>query len=336
MPSEDRTTRVLDALSAPRQAFRAALVSAIDELNGVIAEQRAPVAARAGQEAVRLGAFAAGHIDADRFSSIVAAADLLEPAQLDQLAHALRILRSFAAQGDELFHMRVMRNADLRDAVRDALAARGRAFNTAHQVEILRAGRGVEVELEYGTLDFRHWTRRERLIAPPLVVEINAADVQPAGLAEYLDGNVKVVLVIDGRPAPAPLARLIAPNTFVAQTPRIEDVARLAAYDGPGIVALVDEDADVAHFIHDPARGSRLDERLEVQRLPTRPRGRVAGISVYRQAEELRWLEELKRCAELEAANRSERDEAQQVQVTPADQLAAWLLRQGEAAGGGQ
>jgi hypothetical protein len=335
MQSENHIARALEALAAPRQAFRSALTAAIDELNALLAEQRAPAAARADQEAMRLGAFAAGRIDPGVFSAAVAEAEVLEPAQLEQIEHALRILRSFATQGDELFVVRVRRGGDLRDSVRDALAARGRAFNTAHQVEILRSGRsGVHVELDYGTMDFRHWTRRERLIAPPLVVAVSGADAQPAALADYMDGAQKIVLLVDGRAAPAPLARLIAPGTFVMQSTSVADVAQLAKFDGPGIAAIFDDSAGAALFVHDPSAGRRLAQRLTVQAIPQKPRGRVAGISPYRQAEELTWLGELQQLAELDAARAHAADAADAAQsaVTPADQLAAWLLRQTDLA----
>ncbi|HSJ23423.1 MAG TPA: hypothetical protein VK929_01985 [Longimicrobiales bacterium] len=332
MQSETRIAQAVAALTGPRQAFRSALIAAIDEVTSLLAAQRAPAAERAGVEAVRLGVFADGHIDAERFSSLVQAGTAMDPAQQEQLEHALRILRSFAAQGDDLFVLKVRRGADLRDSVRDALASRGRAFNTAHQVEILRSGRqGVHVELEYGTMDFRHWTRRERRIAPPLVVEVSGADVQPAALAEYMDGAQKIVLMVEGRAAPAALARLIAPHTFVMQSANVEDVARLAAFDGPGVAAIVDDPKDFALFVHDPSRGRRLSQRLTVESVPEKPRGRVAGISADRQVEELLWLAELQQLAELAATQVAGESEAGPV-VTPADQLAAWLLRQTDLA----
>jgi hypothetical protein len=257
--------------------------------------------------------------------------EAMEPARLDALEHALRIMRSFAAQGEDLFRVRVRRGADLRDTVRDALSARGRAFNTAHQIELLRTGRtATPVELEYGTLDFRHWNRTERTLAPPLVVEVNGADVSAGALSEYLDGMQKLVLVIDGVVAPAPLARLIAPHTFVMQTTDAGAVARLAAFDGPGIVAVMPESAKVALFAHDPAAGAALAQRLTVDELPDRPKRAVAGGSARQQAEDLAWLAELRAlaAAQTQAAGPAAAEAA--AAVTPADQLAAWLLQQAE------
>ena len=62
------------------------------------------------------------------------------------------------------------------------------------------------------TLPFRKWNRAGRQLAPPLVVELEAEDLLPAGLGEFLDGVVKIVLVVKGPTTPAPLARLITPT----------------------------------------------------------------------------------------------------------------------------
>lgn len=332
MPSDDRAVRALADLERPREVFRSAVVSAIDELAAFLAEQRAPAGERSAQEAARLGEFAAGHIDMDRFSRLLGAVTSLEPARLDALDHALRILKGFAAQGEELYRVRVRRGADLRDTIRDALSSRGRAFNTAHQVELLRTGRtATPVELEYGTLDFRHWNRTERMLAPPLVVEVAGADLNAASLAEYMDGAQKFVFIVDGAVAPAPLARLMAPGTFVMQTEDVADVRRLAAFDGPGVVAVLPPADHTALFTHDPSAGATLAQRLEVARLPEPPRRAVVGGSVRRQVEELTWLGQLAGLAATAAAVAVPGAPAPAADaVEPADRLAAWLLHQAE------
>ncbi|CAN5618374.1 hypothetical protein BH23GEM9_BH23GEM9_33900 [soil metagenome] len=330
----ERSARALAALLRSRNAFHSAIVASIDELGTFLMEQRAPIEQRAAQEATRLGVFGADRLDVGRFSLIVGATDLLEPARLDQLEHALRVLKSFAAQGDDLYRIVMRRGADLRDTIRDALSARGRAFNTAHQIEILRTGRaGLHVELEYGSLDFRHWTRAERNLAPPLVVEANGADVQVSGLAEYMDGAQKIVLIIDGATAPAPLSRLIAPHTFVMQTTDPNALDRLGAFDGPGIAAVVPDGCAV--FAHDPSGGGTLAQRLIVEHLPQPVNRGVAGGSARQQAEEIAWLGELARLASLAAspvlaAGLGARPPADVAEVAPADQLAAWLLHQAD------
>jgi hypothetical protein len=326
MPSEDRIAQALAALKRPRDVFHSAVVAAVEEVNAFLAAQRAPAGERATQEAVRLGSFAAQRIDIDRFSRLVGSAETLDPARIDALEHALRVLKGFTGQGDELYHVRVPAGADLRDTVRDALAARGRAFSTAQQIEALRTGHnGRRTDADYGTLEFRHWSKAERLLAPPLVVEVAGTDLYAAGLAEYMDGAQKIVLVVDGPAAPAPLARLIAPKTFVMQATDAAALKRLASFDGPGIAALLPDGA--VEFVHDPARGESLAQRLTVGALPEPSARRAAGAgSATQQADQLAWLAELARIATQARERLPEADEP--AAVTPADQLAAWLLRQ--------
>ncbi|HSJ07929.1 MAG TPA: hypothetical protein VK936_14595 [Longimicrobiales bacterium] len=325
MPSDDRIAQALSALKRPRDVFHSAVVTAVEEVNAFLAAQRAPADERAAQESDRLGSFALGHIDIDRFSRLVDEKQVLDPARLEGLEHALRVLKGFAVQGDELYHVRVEEGADLRDTVRDALAVRGRAFSTAQLIEVLRTGHnGRRSDFDYGTLDFRRWSRAERLLAPPLVVEVPGSDLHVAGLAEYLDGAQKIVLVVVGPASPAPLARLIAPRTFVMQTTDPSALRRLAGYDGPGIAALMPEGA--VSLVHDPSRGESLARRLEVGELPQPSQRAVAGGSVRQQAEELAWLGELARLAS--AARELADEQPADAVVTPADQLAAWLLRQ--------
>lgn len=330
MPSEDRIELALAALKRPRDAFHSAVVTAVEEVTAFLAAQRTPAEARATLESERLGAFGAGHIDIDRFSRLLDRTQVLEPARLEGLEHALRVLRGFAGQGDELYCVRLQTGADLRDAVRDALAARGRAFSTAQLIDVLRTGgKGRRGAVEYGTLDFRHWSRAERALAPPFVVEVAGADLHPAGLAEYLDGAQKIVLLVDGPAAPAPLVRLIAPRTFVLQATDPAALARLAAFDGPGIAALMPEGS--ATFVHDPSRGESLAQRLEVGELPQpSPRAQPGG-TVRQQTEELAWLRELAQLATLTRA--APADQPPEPAVTPADQLAAWLLRKTDLTG---
>lgn len=330
MPSEDRIKLALAALKRPRDAFHSAVVAAVEDVTAFLAAQRAPAEARATRESERLGAFAADHIDIARFSRLLDEAQTLEPARLEGLEHALRVLKGFAGQGDELYHVRVEEGADLRDTVRDALASRGRAFSTAQLIDVLRTGRnGRRDNVEYGTLDFRHWTRAERVLAPPLVVEVAGRDLYAAGLAEYLDGGQRIVLLVEGPAAAAPLVRLVAPRTFVQQTTDPATLSRLAAFDGPGIAALMPEGS--ATFVHDPTRGESLAQRLEIGVLPQPSQRAAAGGSVSQLAEDLAWLQELARLASLTRA--APADQPAEPTVTPADQLAAWLLRKTDLTG---
>lgn len=323
MPSEDRTLSVLHALSVPRTAFDAALVSAIDELRTFHADQSAPAHERVAQESARLGSFAADRIDAGRFAAIVARAAQVTPATLERLGRVLALLVEFRALGDDLYRIRVEPGADLRDSVRAALAARGRLFNAARQVELLRSG--ATMGDANAPLDFGRWLRAERLLAPPLVVEVDGADLMADGLAEYLDGALKLALVVHG-PAPvAPLARLISPQTFVMQTVDASAVAALGAFAGAGIAAVLPDSC--ARFVHDPARGVDLVRRLEVEALPDGALRAIGRSSAHRQGEELAWLRELAEFAALARAQQPP-DDAHDVTIPAADQLAGWLLRQ--------
>lgn len=323
MQSDDRINTAMSALRAPRQAFDAAIVSAIDELSTFLADQRAPAHEHVAQEKVRLGSFAAGRIDVERFASIVGRSAAVPPAALDRIAHVVDLLSSFRAQGDRLYRVRVDPGADLRDTVRDALAVRGRLFNAGRHVEQLRAG-GSPPEPEE-VLHFSRWLRSERMLAPPLVVEVDGADLLADGLAEYLDGAMKIVLVVNG-PAPvAPLARLIAPQTFVMQCTDPDAVSRLGEYAGAGIAAVLPEGS--ARFSHDPSRGSRLSQRLELEHLPESALFPAVGrYNPRRQAEDVAWLRELSDLADHARAEQQSQPEPDAA-ATPADQLAGWLLR---------
>jgi hypothetical protein len=322
MQSDDRMTSAMEALRRPREAFAATLTSAIDELDGFLADQAAPEGEHVSQEAARLGVFAAGRIDVERFTALVGRGANVAPGAVERIRRVHELLRTFRNQGDSLYHVRVDRGSDLRDTIRSALAARGRMFNAARHVELLRAG--AQINEPDDTLCFSRWLRSERLLAPPLVVEVEGADLTVDGLAEYLDGAVKIVLLVNGPAAAAPLARLIAPNTFVMQTTDAAAVAALGDFQGAGIAAVLPEGC--ALFTHDPARGHHLHQRLRVELVPdTVPRA-IGRCNARRQAEENQWLSELARLTDATRAEQETQPESA-AGVEPVDQLAGWLLR---------
>ena len=157
------------------------------------------------------------------------------------------------------------------------------------------------------------------------MASVGGGDLRVGGLADFLDGGQKIVLVVDGECAPAPLARLITPNTLVIQTDNAEGLARLASWPGPAVAALVP--ASSARFVHDPAGGSETWHRLTLQHLPEAPRTAVGGLSPAQQAEDLRQLAALSTApkasppAEMPAG-------AAPPTADPVDHLAAWLLQQ--------
>ena len=325
MPSEDRSQRALAALAPAQQAFHGAVVAAVEELRGYIAAHRP---ATDVTEAVRasLGTFAAGRIDSERFGALFGRHGRLAPEELARLEQALETLREFASRGDDLYRVAVPAGSDLRDVVRNALAARGRVFAVARGAEQIRSGRGRgETADEQAGFPFRLWNRAERQIAPPLVIEVEGGDLLVPGLAEYLEGGVKIVLVVK-QPAPcASLSRLIAPHVFVQQTADPAALGRFAAFDGPAIAALVP--AGSAVFTWDPSAGPRFEQRLQVEQLPKEEiRHAVGSVSVAQQQADLQWLRELGDAGTRSAATAPAA--AAPATVEPADLLAAWLLRQ--------
>jgi hypothetical protein len=240
---------------------------------------------------------------------------------------------------------------DLRDVVKDGLARLGRAFGAARAVELARSGVFDPLEHAHllGPLPFRLWNRAERRMAPPLVVEVRGDDCLPAGLGEFMDGAVTIVLVAAGPTTPAPLARLVTPGTFVMQTANVDDLERVRETGHPTVVLLFDEDRpEQAHFVHDPDAGDTPWARLTVQRMP-------GDADVGRGRRPPAWLEELmhlKALAEAppaatpapptEAASAGSRPAAAAAgepagpgpaPVEPADRLAAWLLARTDVSG---
>lgn len=335
MPSDERIAEALAALRKPREAFRSA-VSASDE------EVRAYRLTRSGRvDPARslereLGEFARGRIDAERLGALLAVAEAPDPLadRLMDVAHA--VFQEVVGADERAFVIRVPPGGDLRDAVRDALASLGRAFGVAHAVERARSRR-YDPDHDHALLHaypFHRWSARERRLAPPLVVHVEGGDLRAAALSEFLDGGVKLVLVVEGKVAPAPLARLVAPEAFVGQAVDVGAASALAGYEGPGVVALTEPGAGGVAFVHDPAGGARSWERLQVADDRTSllaladeldRRGRVPGA-----AADLRHLLEL---AAPPAGDRPSGDGAGPEDADPADRLAAWLLARTDLAG---
>jgi hypothetical protein len=182
----------------------------------------------------------------------------------------------------------------------------------------------------FSSFPFAEWNATERRIAPPLVVMVDGKDLNVAGLAEFLDGALKIVLIVRGSSSPAPLVRLITPNTFVVQAVDHSALERLARWEGPGIAALMSETA--ARFEHDP--GAAASELFTVGFLPEpkvlKPMG---GISASQQTEELEQLKTLCESARVAMAGAgTTAKESASGTADPADKLAAWLLQRADLA----
>jgi hypothetical protein len=239
---------------------------------------------------------------------------------VERIRAALDTLTELAAAGDTLFTVKVPSGADLRDTVRTALGRAGKAFGAGRAVENARLGASPT---EYADgFDPSLWNRAERGIAPPLVVELDGADLRPAGLADYLDERQVMVLLVRKPAPPAALARLIVPGTLVAQGPTADALSALEGWDGPAVVAVVPE--MTAAFSYRPetdgpgapeggrAVGGPDPAAGPPHRCPPgggRPAAAAAG-----------WRGGGRVVAAAESGPAEETD--------PADKLAAWLLRQ--------
>lgn len=332
--TSDLALKALQALGPRVEAFHSAVATAEEEIRSFVTHRRGVSEHRAEQTLAELGPFAAGRIDAEKFGTLLLDLDDVTPEAEAVMERAEHILSEFALSTD--FHrVTVPKGGDLRDAVKDALSHVGQVFGASRAVELARSGLfdSEQHNLFLSALPFRKWNREERNLAPPLVVELEPEDLLPAGLGEFLDGAMKIVLVVKGSTMAAPLARLITPGTYVVQTADVADLAGLARSAHPGVALLFDEArAEQARFVHDPDAGSNPWQRLKVSHMPEQP-------AVGRGHRPPTWLEEL---AHLQALAKKPagtlepgavEEGAPEAEAKPADQLAAWLLSRTDLTG---
>jgi len=327
MPSDPRTAAAFAALKASRERFQSAVAATLEEVRVYLDTHRSAADDRLAVLAAELGPIGARHIDVGRMAALVAAGPAVAPATQAVLARALDVLREVASRGDDGFVLDVPPGESLFGLVTDRYAELGRAMGAARVVDAARNGRYRPADHDrwLARFPFASWSQAERAVAPPLVIELDGADLRPAGLAEFLDGAARVVLVVRGETSPAPLVRLVTPHTFVAQTADASVIARLAAADGPGIVALMP--AGAARFVHDPAAGPVLAARLTVEEIPSPDhRKRSGASSVTQQREELDQLRALRSAATAVPV-------VPDAPIAPVDKLAAWLLQQADLSG---
>ncbi len=332
MPSDDRSRPVLEALAGPVQAFRSTLTTTVDDVARLLDAHAAGRKELQGRYAEELGPFAQGRVNVSRFGAIVGQAPSTNGAGAVVLRRAHATLAELLARNDALYTAVVQPGEQLYAVVAARLAEIGRAFAAARVAREVQAG-ARPAERHVAALDgmaFAEWSRAERQLAPALVVEVHGADLRPAGLAEFLDGRLKLVLLVTGDASPAPLARLVAPSLYVQQAEQTADLAGFAAWNGPGIAALVP--ATLVRFTHDPAAGRSPAERLRVSYTPHEPPRRpVAGMSVAQQLDEIAMLNALAATPQAAAPAGA----APQAATDPAAQLAAWLLNQAGLGGSG-
>lgn len=344
MPSDERRHGARDALRAHDGAFRAAVETAYGQLRAYLAAHGSRSEERARETALELGHFAGGRIDVGRLAAVLGTTRVLDQQEEAVVWRCAEALGAVLARCDGVLLRDVPPGGDLRATVEEALATVGRAFGAALVFQAVKAGT-YRAEVHEGALrsfPFSRWNRQERLLGPPLVVSVDGSALDAPSLAQYLDGGQKIVLVVRGASAPAPLARLITPQLFVMQCESPAELARFAAAAGPAVAALVP--ATAARFVHDPAAA-----RLEVTHLRADvPRTSVGAWSAWQQGEELALLRTLAATETWAAKARakvsdnvsdkvSDDDAATRVpageSLIGVEELSAWMLAQAGFAG---
>lgn len=327
MPSDELKRRALEALRPRIETFRSAVAEAVDEVRAVLDAQRSPRGGATGRAAAELGAFALDRIDTERFAALFADGDSLDPAAVERMEAALETMVAVLEAGDDAHVCHVEPGADLRDAVRAALGSAGRAFGAARAVEVVRAGREPGTGFAAGFPPER-WNRAEWQVAPPLVVDLQGADLRPSGLAEYLDGGAAIVLVVRRPAPPAALARLVAPGILVVQAREADGLGALDGWEGPAVVALIPEGA--AEFVFRPADAGTST----IGRIPEGKPRTLGSLTAARQEADLALLRLLADAAagRMAAAVGDAAGDREGVTepLDPAGRLAAWLLRQAD------
>lgn len=322
MPSDELVTGAWATLAGPVQRYRSAVADALEQLHGWLSRHR-DGSPRVFEAAVELGRFAEGRLDAGRFATLCRGTDVADTRGVAAVERAAEVLTELLSQGPQLGTVTVPPGGDIYACVTGALARVGRAFGASAVAQ--EAKRGIAVapdDRRLSRFPYARWNAAERRVGLPVVVSVGGPDCRPGGLAEFLDGAQHIVLVVDGDCSPAPLARLITPNTWVAQVASLDELTGLGAVEGPAIAAVVPEWC--ARFVHDPSR----TERLQVQYLPTalHPTHAGSGLSQRQQREELALLVSLTGAGlppvSVQGAPRAPAG-------SPVDTLAAWLLAQG-------
>jgi hypothetical protein len=332
MPYDTLLDGVFEALSRPLGAYRSAVAASIEELRGSIAKHRDAGEDRGDRLARELGPFAVGRVDPGMLAGLLSEETrVLPPASLQVLARALQVMEEASTSAPDDWTLEVPAGGDLRDTVGMALRHVGVAFGAARAAELARSGayRAERHNDLFSGRPFHQWTPGERAVAPPLVVRLNGADLRPAGLADFLDGEMKIVLLVEGAAPPASLARMITPGVTVIQTTDVSELALLGEVRTPGLAAVFDTDAEgVVPFSHDPRGGALTWERLRLGIDLEALGGRIEGT----RKKSRRWAEDLAHLVALATppatgpkAGRSEEAGGPDVAVG-VDHLAAWLL----------
>jgi hypothetical protein len=332
MPSDFTIPKALAAMAQPIAEFRSFVRSAIREAEEFRAEQSASDEERAARARVELGDFALGRIDPSRFATLFPAAPAVSPPARAALDRAISALHIIAEADDQMFVVSVPAGGRIGRLVEKALAGVGQAFGAAMLVDAVRGGRYNPQEHERLIQhEFRTWKRTVRSqVSPPLILSLHGVDLHAGILGEYADGKEKIVLLVRGPSAPAPLSHCITPGTLVLQTVDGSGLDRVAAFAGPAIAAVMPEGSAV--FLHDPDAGREPWQRLAVHTLGDRPSRRIGGVSAWQMAEDQKLLTDLARTPFAIPVAGGPASPA--IGVDDAvDRIASWLLNQSGLSG---
>jgi hypothetical protein len=320
MQSDDRVAHALHAMSPSIASYRAAVVDARERLGSWL---RVPNNGNAAAEtAAALGHFAAGRIDVPRFAAMFSGTSILSPLGEAVVGRALEVLDDILARDTALVIHELPAGGDLHTLLDTALSDAGRVFQAVAVAQSARQGMKItRPDDPLRLFPYERWNRLERAIAPPMIVRLRGSDVRPGALMDFLDGTQKIVLVVDGPMSPAPLARVITPGLFVAQSDDEAVLGELASFAGAGTIALGGEGA--ARFTHDPRRRAAGGPALHVAFMPAAESTRTGGRSGNQQSEEVAHLQAL-----ASAAPATFEGAPVPAEPSPVDTLASWLLQQ--------
>ena len=315
MPFDATALEALHVVSGAIAAYQSRVAVVADRISNYLAAND-----EAGSQGVeqQLGEFAAGRIDIERFSALWEERRALDQSERTVLAHAHDLLRDIAARPADYFITKLPPGARLTATLAHAFTDLGRSFGAMMIAEMVRTGRfrTEDFELLHGFPRFR-WTRAERGMSPPVIVTLDGADLWAGEVAQYLDGNQKIVLVVRPPAPPAALVRLITPGTLVLQSCSVTGLQPLIAVEGPAVAALMPNGA--AEFIHRPGT-SPVHERITISTKPTGARKGIEGWTTWQQQQELDQL------LSMAAAPVTAHEQQPQPVSDPADRLASWLL----------
>ena len=328
MPSDPRALEALDALAGAIRAWQTGVTLAAERIAAFLAAHDVQSPEEAAT--LELGEFAAGRIDVDRFASLSDERHVLDQFEVGVLRHAQDMLTELAARPASAFLVDVPSGGRLTGALGNFFHDVGRCFGAMLVADLVRTQRfeREHLELLHGFARLR-WSRTERAASPPVVVTVDGADLWAGELAQYLDGNQRIVLVVRPPAPPASLIRLVTPGTLVLQTSRIDALAPVLAAEGPAVAAVITEGA--AEFVHLPGDGP-IHERIAIVARPRGPRRSVESWTAWQQQQELAQLEAIA-AQPLAVAGVAGNGTAAAAAASPADRLAAWQLSQADAPG---